>query len=238
NDPAQLTRVLMALEKIQNDFNSSETGGKKVSMADLIVLAGSAAVEKAAQNAGFYIQVPFAPGRADALLEQTDADAFDVLEPLADGFRNYSKGNLRVSQEEMLIDKAQLLTLTPPELTVLVGGMRVLDTNFDHSKHGVFTDRPGTLTNDFFVNLLDMGRGWKAAPESQSLYRGIDRKTGNVRWTGTRADLVFGSNSELRAIAEVYAFSDSQEKFVRDLVAAWTTVMNLERFELAYLSVE
>jgi catalase-peroxidase len=233
NDPAQLTRVLIALEKIQNEFNTTQTSGKQVSMADLIVLAGSAAVEKAAQDAGIFVQVPFAPGRADALLEQTDAEAFDVLEPLADGFRNYSKGNFRVSQEEMLIDKAQLLTLTPPELTVLVGGMRVLDTNFDHSKHGVLTDRPGTLTNDFFVNLLDMGTAWKSASENQTLYRGIDRKTGNVRWTGTRVDLVFGSNSELRAIAEVYACSDSQEKFVKDFVAAWTKVMNLDRFDLA-----
>jgi catalase-peroxidase len=233
NDPAQLTRVLIALEKIQEEFNSSQTGGKQVSLADLIVLAGSAAVEKAAQDAGLFVQVPFTPGRADALLEQTDIEAFDVLEPVADGFRNYINANVKVSPEEMLIDKAQLLTLTPPELTVLVGGMRVLDTNFDHSKHGVFTDRPGTLTNDFFVNLLDMGTAWKSASESQTLYRGIDRKTGNVRWTGTRADLVFGSNSELRALAEVYAFSDSHEKFVKDFVAAWTKVMNLDRFDLA-----
>jgi catalase-peroxidase len=233
NDPAQLTRVLIALEKIQEEFNSSQTGGKRVSLADLIVLAGSAAVEKAAQDAGLFVQVPFTPGRADALLEQTDIEAFDVLEPVADGFRNYINANVKVSPEEMLIDKAQLLTLTPPELTVLVGGMRVLDTNFDHSKHGVFTDRPGTLTNDFFVNLLDMGTAWKSASESQTLYRGIDRKTGNVRWTGTRADLVFGSNSELRALAEVYAFSDSHEKFVKDFVAAWTKVMNLDRFDLA-----
>jgi catalase-peroxidase len=233
NDPAQLTRVLIALEKIQEEFNSSQIGGKQVSLADLIVLAGSAAVEKAAQDAGLFVQVPFTPGRADALLEQTDIEAFDVLEPVADGFRNYINANVKVSPEEMLIDKAQLLTLTPPELTVLVGGMRVLDTNFDHSKHGVFTDRPGTLTNDFFVNLLDMGTAWKSASESQTLYRGIDRKTGNVRWTGTRADLVFGSNSELRALAEVYAFSDSHEKFVKDFVAAWTKVMNLDRFDLA-----
>jgi catalase-peroxidase len=233
NDPAQLTRVLIALEKIQEEFNSSQTGGKQVSLADLIVLAGSAAVEKAAQDAGLFVQVPFTPGRADALLEQTDIEAFDVLEPVADGFRNYINANVKVSPEEMLIDKAQLLTLTPPELTVLVGGMRVLDTNFDHSKHGVFTDRPGTLTNDFFVNLLDMGTAWKSASESQTLYRGIDRKTGNVRWTGTRADLVFGSNSELRALAEVYAFSDSHEKFVKDFVAAWAKVMNLDRFDLA-----
>ncbi|WP_026968985.1 catalase/peroxidase HPI [Algoriphagus terrigena] len=232
NNPAQLSKVLSALEKIQNDFNSSNEA-KQVSLADLIVLAGSAAVEKAAKNAGFDIQVPFTPGRADASQEQTDVESFAVLEPLADGFRNYSKKLFRVSQEEMLIDKAQLLTLTAPELTVLVGGMRVLDTNFDHSKHGVFTDRPGALTNDFFLNLLDMRTAWKATTDTQNLFVGSDRVTGEPKWTASRVDLVFGSNSELRAIAEVYGCADSKEKFVKDFVAAWTKVMNLDRFDLA-----
>lgn len=231
NNPAQLAKVLSVLEKIQSDFNSNN-GAKRVSLADLIVLAGSAAVEKAAKNAGFDVKVPFAPGRADALLEQTDVEAFDVLEPLADGFRNYSKRMFSVSPEEMLIDKAQLLTLTAPELTVLIGGMRVLETNFDHSKHGVFTDRPGALTNDFFLNLLDMGTAWSPTSENGGVYQGVDTKTGHVKWTGTRVDLVFGSNSELRALAEVYGCADSHEKFVRDFVAAWSKVMNLDRFDL------
>ncbi|MBN7810871.1 catalase/peroxidase HPI [Algoriphagus sp. H41] len=233
NNPAQLGKVLATLEKIQSDFNANETSAKRISLADLIVLAGCAGVEKAAKNAGFDVKVPFTPGRADALLEQTDVEAFDVLEPLADGFRNYSKRLFRVSAEEMLIDKAQLLTLTAPELTVLVGGMRVLDTNFDHSKHGVFTSRPGFLTNDFFLNLLDMGTAWSASPGKEGIYQGMDTKSGVVKWTGTRVDLVFGSNSELRAIAEVYACEDSKEKFVKDFIAAWSKVMNLDRFDLA-----
>ncbi len=232
NNPSQLAKVLDVLERIQNDFNSNEASAKRVSLADLIVLAGCAAVEQAAKNAGFDVEVPFTPGRADATMEQTDVESFAVLEPLADGFRNYTKYHFRVSPEEMLIDKAQLLTLTAPELTVLVGGMRVLDTNYDHSKHGVFTDRPGKLTNDFFVNLLDMGTAWAKSPENPAIYLGTDRKTGDPKWTGTRVDLVFGSNSELRAVAEVYGCSDSKEKFVNDFVSAWAKVMNLDRFDL------
>lgn len=232
NNPAQLHKVLDTLEKIQTAFNNGQPGGKRVSMADLIVLAGCAAVEKAARDAGHQISVPFMPGRMDASQEQTDIESMGYLEPLADGFRNYRRDDVPVSTEELLIDKAQLLTLTAPELTVLVGGMRVLDTNFDGSKNGVFTLQPGKLTNDFFVNLLSMRTAWKAASEDRELYIGSDRATGQPKWTGTRADLVFGSNSELRALAEVYGSSDGQEKFVKDFVSAWVKVMNLDRFDL------
>lgn len=231
NNPAQLQKVLGVLEGIQNEFNA-QNGGKKISLADLIVLAGSAAVEAAAKNAGHDVKVPFAPGRMDASQEQTDVESMGYLEPAADGFRNYLKTKFTVSTESLLIDKAQLLTLTAPELTVLVGGMRALDTNFDGSKHGVFTSRPGVLTNDFFVNLLDMGTQWKAMSDDKEVYIGTDRKTGQPKWTATRADLVFGSNSELRAIAEVYGSADVQGKFVNDFVSAWTKVMNLDRFDL------
>ncbi|HEX5168223.1 MAG TPA: catalase/peroxidase HPI [Cyclobacteriaceae bacterium] len=230
NNPAQLATVLKTLEGIQNEFNS---GDKKVSLADLIVLAGSAGVEKAAQNAGHNVTVPFTPGRADASQEQTDVEAFEVLEPIADGFRNYLKGKYTIPAEALLIDKAQLLTLTPPEMTVLIGGMRALNTNFDHSKLGVLTTRPESLTNDFFVNLLDMNTVWHPISEDKNEFQGRDRKTGEVKWSATRVDLIFGSNSELRALAEVYGCSDSQEKFVLDFVAAWTKVMNLDRFDLA-----
>lgn len=232
NNPAQLATVLKTLEGIQNDFNHAQSGGKKVSFADLIVLAGSVGIEKAAKNAGHDIKVPFTPGRADASQEQTDVEAFDLLEPAADGFRNYLNVKHTATAEELLIDKAQLLTLTSPELTALVGGLRVLNANFDNSKNGVFTKRPETLTNDFFVNLLDFGTTWSATSDSQNSFEGRDRKTGAVKWTGTRVDLIFGSNSELRALAEVYGCADSQEKFVRDFVAAWGKVMNLDRFEL------
>ncbi|MEW5677294.1 catalase/peroxidase HPI [Flavobacterium enshiense] len=233
NNPTQLAKVLDGLEKIQSEFNMSQSGNKKVSLADLIVLAGCAAVEKAAANAGHSVKVPFAPGRMDASQEQTDVDSFAVLEPKADGFRNYLKAKYAVSTEALLIDKAQLLTLSAPELTVLVGGMRILNTNYDHSKHGVFTKNPGSLTNDFFVNLLDMDTVWKATDEHQEMFEGRDRNSGELKGTGTRADLVFGSNSELRAIAEVYASSDANKKFVTDFVAAWNKVMNLDRFDLA-----
>ncbi len=233
NNPAQLSKVLEALEKIQQEFNSNAPKGKQVSLADLIVLAGCAAVEKAAKEAGVNVKVPFIPGRADASQEQTDVESFAVLEPLADGFRNYLKKGLTVTSEELLVDKAQLLTLTAPEMTVLVGGLRVLGANYDNSKHGVFTQTPGTLSNDFFVNLLDFGTTWKAADPVQQGFVGTDRKTGETKWTATRADLIFGSNSELRAIAEVYACEDSKEKFVKDFVAAWNKVMNLDRFDLA-----
>lgn len=233
NNPSQLNKVLNVLEGIQKEFNDSQNGGKKISLADLIVLAGNAAVEVAARNAGQEVKVPFAPGRMDASQEQTDVESMGYLEPAADGFRNYLKRKYTVSTESLLIDKAQLLTLTAPELTVLIGGMRALDTNFDGSKHGVFTSRPGVLTNDFFVNLLDMGTQWKAMSEDRELYMGTDRKTGQPKWTATRADLVFGSNSELRAVAEVYGSADAQGKFVKDFVAAWTKVMNLDRFDLA-----
>jgi catalase-peroxidase len=233
NQPEQLAKVLKTLEGIQSEFNKTQSDGKKVSLADLIVLAGCAGIEKAAKNAGQPVTVPFTPGRMDASQEQTDAEAFAVLEPVADGFRNYQKAKYSVSAEELLVDKAQLLTLTPPEMTVLVGGMRVLNTNFGGAKHGVFTDRPESLTNDFFVNLLDMGTSWKSASEDEDLFEGTDRKTGAPKWTGTRVDLVFGSNSELRALSEVYGASDSQEKFVHDFVAAWNKVMNLDRFDLA-----
>lgn len=232
NNPAQLQKVLSVLENIQNDFNNSQSGNKRVSLADLIVLAGSTAVEKAARDAGQNVSVPFSPGRMDASQEQTDVESMGYLEPAADGFRNYLKKKFSVSTESLLIDKAQLLTLTAPELTVLIGGMRALDTNFDGSKNGIFTQRPGILTNDFFVNLLDMRTQWKAISEDNELYMGTDRSTGQPKWTASRADLVFGSNSELRALAEVYASSDAQEKFVKDFVAAWTKVMNLDRFDL------
>jgi len=233
NNPAQLQKVLNVLENIQKEFNSAQAGGKKVSTADLIVLAGCAGVEKAAKDAGHAITVPFTPGRTDAAQEQTDVESIGYLETAADGFRNYRKAKFPVSTEELLIDKAHLLTLTAPELTVLVGGMRVLNTNFDGSKDGVFTSRPGVLTNDFFLNLLDMRTAWKAVSGDNELFEGSDRATGKVKWTGTRADLVFGSNSELRAVAEVYASADAQDKFVQDFVAAWNKVMNLDRFDLA-----
>jgi catalase-peroxidase len=232
NQPARLASVLGTLEDIQKEFNAAQTGGKKVSLADLIVLGGCAAVEQAAKKAGHDIQVPFAPGRTDASQDQTDVESFAVLEPAADGFRNYLKDEY-TSPEEMLVDKAQLLKLTAPEMTVLVGGMRALNANFGQSQHGVFTKRPETLTNDFFVNLLDMGTVWKAVSEAEDLFEGRDRATGEVKWTGTRVDLVFGSHSQLRALAEVYACDDSQAAFVRDFVAAWNKVMNLDRFDLA-----
>jgi catalase-peroxidase len=231
NHPEQLGKVLKTLESIQEEFNSAQSGDKKVSLADLIVLAGCAGVEKAAKDAGFSADVPFTPGRMDASQEQTDVESFAFLEPLADGFRNYRKMKYALSTEDMLVDKAQLLTLTAPEMTVLVGGMRVLNTNYDGSKHGVFTDRPEVLTNDFFVNLLDMGVEWRPNSETKECFDGHDRKTGEVKWTGTRADLIFGSNSELRAIAEVYGSSDAKEKFVNDFIAAWNKVMNLDRFD-------
>jgi catalase-peroxidase len=232
NNPAQLSKVLDKLAGIQQAFNSSQST-KEVSLADLIVLGGCAAVEKAAADAGHAISVPFTPGRTDATAEQTDADSFAVLEPKADGFRNYRNANVSGITEEMLLDKAQLMTLTAPEMTVLVGGMRVLNTNFDGSKHGVFTNNPGKLTNDFFVNLLDLRTSWKATDEHGEVFQGSDRATGAAKWTGTRADLIFGSNSELRALAEVYGASDAKEKFVKDFVAAWNKVMNLDRFDLA-----
>lgn len=232
NNPAQLQKVLGTLENIQKEFNENQTGGKKVSLADLIVLAGSAAVEKAANDAGYNTIVPFSPGRTDASQEQTDVESMQYLEPLADGFRNYLKKKFFVSTESLLIDRAQLLTLTAPELTVLIGGLRALNINFDGSQHGIFTQRPGILTNDFFVNLLDMNTKWKSVSDDNELYEGTDRKTGEKKWTATRADLVFGSNSELRAIAEVYASSDAQEKFVNDFISAWVKVMNLDRFDL------
>ncbi len=232
NNPAQLQKVLGKLEGIQKEFNGAQKGGKKVSLADLIVLAGAAAVEKAAKDAGHNITVPFTPGRMDATQEKTDVESIGYLEPIGDGFRNYRVARFPVSTEALLIDKANLLTLTAPELTVLVGGMRVLNTNFDGSKNGVFTARPGVLTNDFFVNLLDMNTAWKAVSDDKELYIGSDRKSGQPKWTATRADLVFGSNSELRAIAEVYGSADAKEKFVNDFVAAWNKVMNLDRFDL------
>jgi len=231
NNPAQLDKVLTALEKVQKDFNA-QSGATQVSMADLVVLGGCAAIEQAAHNAGHSIEVPFTPGRTDATQEHTDVDSFAVLEPHADGFRNYTKTKYSVSDEEMLLDKAQLLTLTAPEMTVLVGGMRALNTNFDQSKHGVFTKRPEALTNDFFVNLLDMSTKWSATSAHEDLFEGRDRKTGSLKWTGTRVDLIFGSNSELRTLAEVYACSDSEAQFIQDFVAAWDKVMNLDRFDL------
>ncbi len=233
NQPAKLAKVLKVLEGIQNAFNSTSSSGKKVSLADLIVLAGCAGVEQAAKNGGHEVTVPFTPGRNDAVPEQTDAASFAVLEPKADGFRNYQKTRYAASAEELLVDKAQLLTLTAPEMTVLVGGMRVLNANFGGSQHGVFTKKPEALTNDFFVNLLDMGTEWKAVSKDADVFEGRDRKTGEVRWTGTRVDLIFGSNSQLRALAEVYGSADAQEKFLHDFVAAWNKVMNLDRFDLA-----
>ncbi|TRO55050.1 catalase/peroxidase HPI, partial [Candidatus Bathyarchaeota archaeon] len=233
NQPAQLNKVLEKLEGIQKAFNAAQTGGKKISLADLIVLGGCAGVEQAAKNAGHDVTVPFTPGRMDASQEQTDVDSFAVLEPVADGFRNYQKAKYNVSAEELLVDKAQLLTLTAPEMTVLIGGMRVLNANFGGSQLGVFTKRPGALTNDFFVNLVDMSTEWKASSADEDVFEGHDRATGALKWTGTRVDLVFGSNSQLRALAEVYAQNDSQTKFVNDFVAAWNKVMNADRFDLA-----
>ena len=233
NQPAELAMVLQKLEAIQKEFNASQSGGKKVSLADLIVLGGGAAVEQAARNAGHDLQVPFTPGRTDASQEQTDVDSFAPLEPTADGFRNYLRDKQRLSAEELLVDRAQLLTLTAPEMTVLVGGLRMLNTNFGKSQHGVFTKRPETLTNDFFVNLLDMGTEWKAVSDAKDVFEGRDRKTGDVKWTATRVDLIFGSHSQLRALAEVYAQEDAKQKFVRDFVAAWNKVMNADRFGLA-----
>jgi catalase-peroxidase len=233
NQPTQLKTVLQTLEKIQKEFNSAQSGKKKVSLADLIVLGGCAGVEQAAKNAGHDVTVPFTPGRMDASQEQTDVASFAVLEPAADGFRNYLKAKYDVSAEELLVDRAQLLTLTAPEMTVLVGGMRVLNANFGKSQHGVFTKRPETLTNDFFVNLLDMSTVWQAKAEDDDVFEGRDRATGALKWTGTRVDLIFGSNSQLRALAEVYACADSQEKFLHDFVAVWNKVMNLDRFDLA-----
>ncbi len=232
NKPAQLAKVLKTLEKIQTAFNKAQKGSKRVSLADLIVLGGCAGIEKAAKKAGFDLAVPFTPGRTDATKEQTDVESFAVLEPKADGFRNYLKDKYSVSAEEMLVDKAQLLNLSAPEMTVLMGGLRVLNTNFDNSKNGVFTKKPETLTNDFFVNLLDLGTTWKAMSKDGDLFEGRDRKSGKVKWTGTRVDLIFGSNSELRAIAEVYGCKDSQKKFIKDFAAAWNKVMNLDRFDL------
>ena len=234
NQPAQLKTVLQKLEAIQKEFNASATGGKKVSLADLIVLGGCAAIEKAAKAAGQDVKVPFTPGRMDASQQQTDVDSFAPLEPLTDGFRNYLSGKHQfMLPEEALVDRAQLLTLTAPEMTALVGGLRVLGANAGQSKHGVFTKKPETLTNDFFVNLLDMGTQWQPAAGSDGVYEGRDRKTNEPKWTGTRVDLIFGSHSQLRALAEVYACVDSKEKFVNDFVAAWTTVMNADRFDLA-----
>jgi catalase-peroxidase len=233
NDPSELAKVLQTLEQIHQDFNSSQAGGKKVSLADLIVLAGCAAVEQAAKNAGHDLRVPFAPGRTDATQEATDAESFAVLEPRADGFRNYIRAGEKLPAETLLIDKAYLLNLTVPEMTVLVGGMRALNANFHQSRHGVLTDRPEALTNDFFVNLLDMGTEWKVSSSEENVYEGSDRATGEVKWTATAADLVFGSNAQLRAVAEVYGSDDATEKFARDFAAAWDKVMNLDRFDLA-----
>ena len=233
NQPVPLAKVLQTLEAIQRDFNASQSGGKKVSLADLIVVAGGAAIEKAAKDAGHDVKVPFTPGRMDASQEQTDALSFAPLEPTADGFRNYLRGEQRFSAEELLVDRAQLLTLTAPEMTVLVGGLRVLGANAGKSPHGVLTKRPETLTNDFFANLLDMGTEWQPSAGSEGVYEGHDRKTNELKWTGTRVDLIFGSHSQLRALAEVYACADSKEKFVKDFVAAWTKVMDLDRFDLA-----
>ena len=233
NQPAQLAKVLKTLEGIQGAFNSAQSDGKRVSLADLIVLAGCAGIERAAKNAGTEVTVPFTPGRMDASPEQTDGGSFAVLEPKADGFRNYLKGKYSVAAEVLLVDKAQLLTLTAPEMTVLVGGMRVLNANFGQTRHGVFTKRPEALTNDFFVNLLDMGTEWKAVSQDADVFEGRDRKTGELKWTATRVDLVFGSNSQLRALAEVYGSSDGEKQFAHDFIAAWNKVMNLDRFDLA-----
>jgi catalase-peroxidase len=232
NQPAQLAKVLATLEGVQKDFNAAQSGGKKISLADLIVLAGGAAIEAAAKNAGHTVTVPFSPGRTDASQAQTDADSFAVLEPVADGFRNYARKGLEGHAAELLIDKAQLLTLTAPQMTALIGGLRALDANVGQAKHGVFTSRPGTLTNDYFVNLLDMNTQWQRSEADPNVLEGRDRQSGQVKWTGTIVDLVFGSNSQLRSLAEIYAQSDAQEKFVQDFVAAWTKVMNLDRFDL------
>jgi catalase-peroxidase len=234
NQPDQLKAVLQVLEGIQNEFNNAQSSGTKVSLADLIVLGGCVGVEQAAKKAGYEINVPFTPGRADALQEQTDMESFAVLEPVADGFRNYQKTKYAVSAEELMVDRASLLTITAPEMTVLVGGMRVLNANFMRSQHGVFTNRPETLTNDFFINLLDTNTTWKATLENRDEFEGCDRATGKLKWTGTRVDLIFGSNSQLRALAEVYASEDSQGKFLHDFVAAWSKVMNLDRFDIAW----
>ncbi|RPI76441.1 MAG: catalase-peroxidase, partial [Desulfobacteraceae bacterium] len=234
NQPADLAKTLNTLEEIRSAFNRAASGNKKISLADLIILAGCAGVEQAAKNAGHDVTIPFAPGRMDASQEQTDVASFAVLEPVADGFRNYLKTQYAVSAEERLVDRAQLLTLTAPEMTVLIGGMRVLNTNFGQTRHGVFTRKPETLTNDFFVNLLDMATEWKPISDAKDVFEGRDRKTGAVKWTATRVDLIFGSNSQLRALAEVYASADAQQKFVRDFTAAWTKVMNLDRFDLAW----
>ncbi|HQP30228.1 MAG TPA: catalase-peroxidase, partial [Deltaproteobacteria bacterium] len=233
NEPDRLAKVLKTLEGIQGAFNGAQSGGKKVSLADLIVLGGCAGIEQAARNAGGDVLVPFAPGRTDASQAQTDVTSFAVLEPHADGFRNYLKAKFSITAEELLVDRAQLLRLTAPEMTVLVGGMRVLNANFKQTRHGVFTTRPGVLTNDFFVNLLDMGTEWKPSAADEQVFEGRDRKSGELKWTATRVDLIFGANSQLRAIAEVYACADSQEKFMRDFVAAWSKVMHLDRFDLA-----
>ncbi|MGD2070163.1 MAG: catalase/peroxidase HPI [Gemmatimonadota bacterium] len=233
NQPGRLAKALEVLETIQSEFNDAQTGGKRISLADVIVLAGCAAVERAAKDAGHEVEVPFTPGRTDASQEQTEVESFELLEPIADGFRNYGKPGYARRAEDFLLDRAQLLTLTAPEMTVLVGGMRVLNANFQQSRHGVFTDRPGTLTNDFFVNLLDMGTRWEATSDAEDEFRGLDRETGDLKWTATRADLVFGSNSQLRAIAEVYGCDDAEEKMVRDFVAAWDKVMMLDRYDVA-----
>jgi catalase-peroxidase len=233
NQPAQLNSVLQVLETIQMEFNSAQSGQKQVSFADLIVLGGCVGIEQAANNAGKNVHVPFIPGRTDAKEEQTDIKSFSLLEPIADGFRNYLKAKYSISAEELLVDRAQLLTLTAPEMTALIGGMRVLNVNFGQSQHGVFTKRPEVITNDFFVNLLDMSTTWKKTSEDENVFEGRDRKTGELKWTGTRVDLIFGSNSQLRAIAEVYACDDSQDKFLLDFVSAWNKVMNADRFDLA-----
>jgi len=233
NEPARLAKVLKTLEGIQQEFNRAQSDGKRVSLADLIVLAGCAGVERAAKNAGHEVTVPFTPGRMDASQEQTDVASFAFLEPMADGFRNYTKQSYGVWTEHLLVDRAQLLTLTAPEMTALIGGLRVLNANYGGARHGVFTERPEALTNDFFVNLLDMGTEWKLVSDAGEVFEGRDRKTGKLKWTATRVDLVFGHNSQLRAIAEVYASADAQEKFVEDFVAAWDKVMNLDRFDLA-----
>jgi len=232
NQPTQLSKVLRTLNGIRDEFNGAQTGGKKISLADLIVLAGAAAIENAAKDGGQSITVPFSPGRMDASQDQTDIESVGYLEPFADGFRNYQKGASKVTSEDLLIDRARLLTLTAPEMTVLIGGLRVLDTNVGQSKHGVFTKKPGALTNDFFVNLLDMDTQWKSSSSAKDEFDGTDRKTGNKKWTATRVDLVFGSDSQLRALSEVYASSDAKEKFVRDFVAAWNKVMTADRYDL------
>jgi catalase-peroxidase len=233
NQPDQLKTVLETLEGIQKQFSGAQSGGKRISLADLIVLGGCAGIEQAAKNAGYDVTVPFTSGRADAWQEQTDVESFAVLEPAADGFRNYQKAKYAVRPEELLVDKAQLLTLSAPEMTVLVGGMRILNANYGQSQHGVFTSRPEALTNDFFVNLLDMSTEWKATSEDEDVFEGRDRESGELKWTGTRVDLIFGSNSQLRALVEVYGCEDSEEKFVRDFIAAWNKVMSLDRFDLA-----